>query len=587
MRLAHAQHGCIGAEGHGFRFGNHGDFQAGSLIIEGFDRDGGGSGSDGINAAVLHAEDAFVADGVADSVALRAGIEAGGQGRAVAHTQRGRACAELDAAGSLAHRHLAAGGQAAGCGDGDGGAARAHAGDRAAGLVHLDIAGVGAVPAQFAKEALGRDRADQAVGHAFARADGEGAGAQGDGFRLGHRDLDRSGHARAAGGDRGNAGGDGGQHAVGGNFGDGGVAAAPFDGIDLTVGIGGGEFDLVAGRQLRAGFNRQLQNEARARLRQSVSAVGRCVRGDAQRIQLLCGQGRKIGCICPGNVGQLLMREADLRAVVGFIDFRHIDRARVQHSQLGGAVFWRNAHAAAGGDARIALGELHIVGRRGILGITGHIALVGIGRRAAGGFGRRTGLAGDFGVGRFFGSIIRNACFRRRLVRRRRIAGVWLRRNLLRVGCGPCGCVVKICKTEDCEERFVCGLLVCRKARNLHRSENQQQRQCGAQKLANAVFHAQSTLQINLFPSTIIAPTVIICNKLTKWKTSASFAHKNAANRAVCGEREMRFKRTRAAPAACRRWCRLRWRAGSASSTGGARRPLRWRSARADRGCRR
>ena len=339
MVLAHAQHGCIGREGYGFRRGNHGELQGGGLIVEGFGRDGGAAGSDGIQAAVLHAEYAFIADGVADSVAVRAGIEAGGQGRAVAHAQRGRTCTELDAAGSAAHRYLAAGGQAAGGGDGDGGAARAHAGDRAAGLVHLDVTGVGAAPAQFAKEALGRDRADQTVGHAFARADGEGAGAQGDGFRLGHRDLDRSGHAHAAGGDRGCAGGDGSQRAVGGNFGDGGVAAAPFDGIELAVGVGGGELDLVAGRQLRAGFHRQLQNEARARLRQGVSAVGRRVRGNAQRIQILCGQGSEVGCVRPGGVGQLLMGEADLRAAVGFVDFLHIDRARVQHGQLGGAAF--------------------------------------------------------------------------------------------------------------------------------------------------------------------------------------------------------------------------------------------------------
>ena len=339
MGLAHAQNGRVGAEDHGFRRGNHGDFQAGGLVVEGFGRDGGRAGSDGINAAVLHAKDAFIADGIADSVAVRAGIEAGGQGCAVAHAQRGRTCAELDAAGGAAHRHLAAGGEPAGSGYGDGGAARAHAGDRAAGLVHLDIAGVGAAPAQFAREALGRDRADQAVGHAFARADGEGAGAQGDGFRLRHRDLDRSGHAHAAGGDCGCAGGDGGQRAVGRNFGDGGIAAAPFNGIELAVGVGGGELDLVAGGQLRAGFNRQLQNEARARLRQGVSAVGRCVRGNAQRIQLLCGQGSEVGCVRPGGVGQLLMGEADLRAAVGFVDFRHVDRARVQYGQLRGAAF--------------------------------------------------------------------------------------------------------------------------------------------------------------------------------------------------------------------------------------------------------
>ena len=375
-----------------------------------------------MQAAALQLDDGFVADGVEHSMAVCTGIEACGQGCGIAHAQDGRACAELDAAGCAANSHLAAGAQSAGCGDADGGAARAQARDGPGGLVHLDVAGVGAAPAQRIAQSCGRDRADQRVGHGFTQADAEAAGAQGDGRGFGHGDLDRRGRANAACGDGGFAGRYGEQRAAvdGGHA---GIAAAPLDGVVLAVGIGGDEGERIAGRQLRTGFDGQLQQEARTRLRERLSAVGGRIRGDAQRIQLVCGEGRQIVCIRPGGIGQAFVRKTDLRQTAVRIRLRDMDDACAQRGQLRCAGRRRHANGAAGGNARIAAAELRricIQQHRLFFGIfrIGNVGSGGLNRRLNRRIRRR--FLGGFD-GRFHRGFRRGRAFVG--IGRRRIAG--------------------------------------------------------------------------------------------------------------------------------------------------------------------
>ena len=527
VALAYAQDRGLCAEGHGFRLREHGDLHAGGLAVEGFDGDGGFARSSGMQAAVLQPDDGFVADGVEHSMAVCAGIEACGQGRGIAHAQDGRACAELDAAGCAANGHLAAGAQSAGCGDGDGGAARAQACDGPGGLVHLDVAGVGAAPAQRIAQSCGRDRAAQRVGHGFTQADADAAGAQGDGRGFGHGDSDRRGCAYAAGGDDGFAGRYGGQRAAvdGGHA---GIAAAPLDGVVLAVGIGGDEGEGIADRQFRTGFDGQLQQEARTRLRERLSAVGGRIRGDAQRIQLVCGEGRQIVCIRPGGIGQAFVRKTDLRRTAVRIRLRDIDHARAQRGQLRCAGRRRNAHGAAGGDVGIAAAELRRVcaqqARRcfriffiGIVGGGGFDRRIkrrfdgrpdgrlsrgfdrGLRRgRAFVGIGRSARIGAACGVGRR-ASIGRCALLRSGFAGLGGGCAVRLQVGLLGMGRTLCGCV-GVRQAGDCKERFICNPSSGDEAQIIHRSQNEEQCQRNAKKSANAVFHMQSTFRMTIFP---------------------------------------------------------------------------------------